>query len=205
MKIGEMNFRQLGNNLIVIKSEKAIKQIRNIEFPKESDSVLSWCYFDSECGITFEFLCPFNSENKQYYEVPGKNFSFKWRKGAVNEYDAEIVPTDMLKSSDLLEYIRSIIKNYEYDDELNKTRMIREIDHLREKDFPDDILVTLFKKNTNPEALWVRLLSFKDSTIIGKLLNEPNSDFGVHLGDMIKLEFYKDNEDVLRAGYICKI
>ena len=189
MKIGELSFRELGRNFIAIKGYELRENIKNIDFPKESDSILTWCYFDHECGITFEFLCPFNLKENKYYEIKNKDFSMKWRKGAVNEYEMEIILRDVLKSKKLWDYIFFIVENYENNDDLNETRQVKDIDHLREKDYPDDIMITLYKENLNPETLWVRLLTFNNGNFNGKLQNEPFQNFGIHLGDIIEIKF----------------
>jgi hypothetical protein len=170
-----------------------------MDLPKDSDSVLTWCYFDSEAGITFEYICPYNSKEKISHEIDNKNFSYKWRKEAVNDYEMEVLPQNILVNKlkkETIDYIRFIIENYENDNELNETRQVLGIDHLREKDYPDDIMVTLYKDELNPETLWVRLLTFKNGDFTGKIQNEPYQNFGVHLGDIIKIQFGKDKDGV---------
>lgn len=204
MKIGDANFRQIHRNFVVIKGDKIKNQFNDIETPIESDSVLTWCYCDTQCGITFEFICHFDSKEKKLFEIANKDFSAKWRRNAVNDCEMEVILQNEIKISDeTLKYIIFILANYESDDELNNTRKVICIDHLREKDYPDDITVLLYKKDLKPEVIWVHLEKLKDGILLGRMLNEPNSDFGIHYGDVIEIDFYKDNND-LRAVYLCK-
>jgi len=202
----DANFRQIGRQLIAVKDERAYNELKKeILFPEESDSILTFCYIDSEAGLTFDFLCPYNLKENKYYEIENKNFRQIFRKGFFDESEMEIVPYDLVKSNNLWDYIENVLlKNYEGDINLLKTRMVKDIDHLRENDYPDDILVILHKEGLNPEKLWVRLLKLDNGILSGKLQNEPVSDFGIHLNDTIKINFLKDDENILHAIYICK-
>jgi hypothetical protein len=65
--------------------------------------------------------------------------------------------------------------------------MVKDIDHLREKDYPDDILVIIYREGLNPEKLWVRLFKIDNGMLFGKLLNEPFGDLGMHYNDAIRI------------------
>jgi len=200
MKIGEVNFRQIHRKFVVLKDDRIKKQLEDVEFPLESDSILTWCYYDSQCGITFEFICPFNSKSKKSFEIADKDFAFKFRKGGMSDTEMEIISHENLKlSSETLNYIKSILEIYESDEELNETRRLAYIDHLRNESYFDDIRVLLYRQGFKPEVVWLRLTKLKDDNLIGKLLNQPLNDLGVSIDDKIVVGFYQDEDKILRA------
>ena len=165
----DVNFRQIYRHLVAVKDEKIIDDLKNhfkesFCFPKESDSILTFCYIDHDAGLTFDFLCPYNLKEKKYYEIKNKNFRQMYRSGCFDECEIEIISNEILTSNELWDYIENmLLKTYEYDQDLIKTRMVKDIDHLREKNFPDDILVIIYKEGLNPEKLWVRLLKIDNA------------------------------------------
>ena len=71
--------------------------------------------------------------------------------------------------------------------EKEKLRSLRFLDSCRHKDYPDDLAVSLYKKDMQPELVWVRADYFKDDEIRGELLNEPYNDLSVHKGESIRI------------------
>ena len=201
----EVNFREIDRQLIEIKDENAKNQLKDrVNFTNESDSLLFFCYIDSSAGLTFDFLCPFNSKNNEYFEIENKNFRHFFRKGFFNEVEINILSDEILKSEKLKEYIYSIIEHYENDDNKIHTRKCCDIDHLRQIDYPDDVLVYICKDGLDTERIWVRLNKVVDGKLYGTLLNEPNSYFGIHRNEEIKMEFFKGNDNKYNLIYICK-
>ena len=62
-------------------------------------------------------------------------------------------------------------------------------------DYPDDILVIFLKDDYKPEGCWVRSMEVEEGRCIGKLLNEPDQDYGVHENDLIPFDIVKEGED----------
>ncbi len=64
-----------------------------------------------------------------------------------------------------------------------------ELDQFRAPGYFDDVSVILISKNNEytPEVVWVRLDEMMKGGVVfqGQLLNEPNADFGVHIGEII--------------------
>jgi hypothetical protein len=204
MIVNDSNFRELHRNLVVLKGDWIIKDLKNhIDFPESCDSILTFCYIDEDAGMTFDLLCMYNYSKDEHYEIDNKHLRQIYRKEAVNECEMKIFLDKNYKNEKFLKYINDTINIYENNEKLNFTRKMEDIDHLREKNYPDDILVIIYKENINPEAIWVRLAEVKDGILFGKLLNEPNSDFGIHFNDIISINFYKDEENIIRAIY-CK-
>ena len=127
-----------------------------------------------------------------------------YRKGFFDESEIEIIPESILKSVSLKQYIENIIENYEKNENKIFTRKIKDLDHLRENNFPDDILVYIYKEGLNTERVWVRLTKVENGKLYGILQNEPHSNFGIHIFDEIKIEIFKDDDGKVNTIYICE-
>ncbi len=75
----------------------------------------------------------------------------------------------------------------------------KDLDHLRDKHNPDDVMVILRRKGEEKgEGVWVRLEGVTEMFIIGELLNDPYDDYGYHKGDMVCIrEVEADGETAL--------
>ncbi|WP_165062078.1 hypothetical protein [Adlercreutzia sp. ZJ154] len=94
-------------------------------------------------------------------------------------------------------------KTYEPDD--NATLKLREaefLDPIRRPLYPDDVRALLLKEGMSAEFVWLRLCDLKDDSVFGKLLNEPEQDFGVHADDVLPLAFRDDNERGIEAAVL---
>ena len=106
MICGDVNFREINKRLISTKDEQAINDLKSrVHFPEDCDSILMFCYIDNSVGLTFEFLCPYNSNERKYYERNMKDLRQIYRKGFFKESEIEIIPDDILKSEKLNKYI----------------------------------------------------------------------------------------------------
>ena len=74
---------------------------------------------------------------------------------------------------------------------------VEAIDTSRSPEFPDDVLVILIHGNNAPEGCWVRCEKIADGMMAGTLLNEPDSDFGVHRGDLISFGIAQQGDRLL--------
>ena len=79
-------------------------------------------------------------------------------------------------------------ETYHGNKEVLPTRDIVEIDPLRNTCFPDDIQVLLQKDGVKSECPWVRLCGINDRRLFGILLNEPFSNFGIHMNDRVQVD-----------------
>ncbi len=66
-----------------------------------------------------------------------------------------------------------------------KTREMTFLDASRSKDCVDDILVYLTREGFEPEPHYVKITGLGDRWFVGTLLEEPNAEFGCHVGDVI--------------------
>ena len=78
----------------------------------------------------------------------------------------------------------------------------KELDEFRNEYYPDDVLVTLYRKDKPIEKVWVRCEFVTDRCMFGILLNEPYGELDYHENEVIGFEFYgeKDNRLLLANG-----
>lgn len=74
-------------------------------------------------------------------------------------------------------------------EQLYEIRNREDIGRFRSSGYFDDVSVILIAKDQEriPEVVWVRLEEMQEggTQYWGELLNEPDDDFGVHVGDML--------------------
>ena len=87
-----------------------------------------------------------------------------------------------------------ITLHYDAPEDVERSRRFDFLDEFRNEDYPDDMLVLTLKEGLNPEGCWVRLTGLGDKCFIGTLLNEPNQDFGYHMGEEIAFFIFTDDE-----------
>ena len=56
-------------------------------------------------------------------------------------------------------------------------------------------MVLTVKDGLKPEGCWVRITGLGDKHFIGTLLNEPDQNFGYHMGDTIMFFLYGGEGD----------
>jgi len=160
------------------------------------NAVLCYCYIDSSAGMSFHFLgfanyddndIDVDSYEKQLAEKIVLLFRYK--------DDAEIKPYSK-ETSMFNERAKMVDDGYHRDERVLPTRNIAQIDHLRHNSCPDDIKVLLRKEGLQIEQVWVRLAGIENGNLTGVLLNEPNSDFGVHSGDIVCVQVTSRGDDV---------
>jgi hypothetical protein len=205
MKLSDngFNFRAILNKLVIFKDKSIIERMHKNKLNENSDAVLTYCYVDDEAGITFEYLCPYNIEKRAMFVQEDKDYSYKLRFGSV--VDCEILIIDSDNTGDIIidKWIDMIKNGYKTSDDIIEFRTWGFIDHLRAKEYPDDILIGLFKEGLKGEGMYIKLIKKEDKKIFGKLLNEPYQNFGVHLFDIIEVNFGKDNNGVISCFYEC--
>ncbi len=87
--------------------------------------------------------------------------------------------------------IAVINEAYAPSEDVAAIRSVDLIDDSRHPDYPDDILVIFLKDDYKPEGCWVRSMEVEEGRCIGKLLNEPDQDYGVHENDLIPFDIVK--------------
>ena len=228
MLIKEESFRKLSGSYIILKNkELALKQAKLIKMAEsidesklenieneidkinidiEPNSVLLMPYIDYFNGLSFLTLavCQLNDDNLVIYERENfKSILVSHISDIANEEFIYLKDTNIEGSFDLdyySEYMRQVIPDYNLDEDVYKLRRILDLDPMRNKDFPDDVLVYFYKSGFNPEAMWVRYESIDGNAIVGVLLNNPSQDLKINEGD--KIIFYLA-EDTQNGNLMC--
>ena len=199
-----MNFRDVEKKLCIIVDEQTAK----ILSPDiEANALLCMGYVDHMAGLTYEALALANYCDCDYSVVwETKEICLKIRAGSVA--NKIIMP---IENKVLLNKFQSrieILENYYTDADVLECRAIEELDKFRHPEFPDDLAMFLAKKGNKMETIWVRALSFIGTNehmiaIKVQLLNEPYSDFGVHIHDEIDaFGFIDDNGERVFAHVV---
>ena len=190
-----MNFRDVEKKLCIIVDEQTAK----ILSPDiEANALLCMGYVDHTAGLTYEALALANYCDGDYSVVwEAKDISLKIRSGSVA--NKIIMPIENKVLMNKFKFRIELLENYYTDANVLECRAIEELDKFRHPDFPDDLAMFLAKKGNKMETIWVRAISYigSNENIVGikvQLLNEPYSDFGVHIHDIIDAVSFLDEE-----------
>lgn len=188
-KIGETNFRNLYHQIIYIRPTEELRASLSKHFDviSEDDGVLAYGYIDDQAGFSFRILCSANIKSNKLSR--GKFVSDVYiiiRRGQLNP--CEYIDMDYcdLDTADFDKEIKGINDICTCESEQTETmRRFAFLDEVRSIDYPDDIQVILVKEGLNPEQVWAKCWAFTEKELFAKMLNEPNQDFGVHIGSVI--------------------
>ena len=232
MLIKEENFRKLYHKMIVIKADEFAHQVgqsiqldiaaesnpdkdieevlKSIRIPEKVNAILAIPYIDHEAGISFMSLAMavLDGENVEIIKRESFGSLSLIRKNDIRDMEFEYLENlNANKDFDPGHYeeYSHMLDTYSRDEAIEALRSITDIDHLRNEDYPDDILVHFIKEDLQAEGMWVRYESITPEGMIeGKLLNTPFQDFGVKAGDDVKVFPYKP-EDMDELIIICDL
>lgn len=222
-KGSEFSFRELYGKYIQIldkeQAESLVKPMelddgeifRQIDCDMEVNSIFVYCYIDHHAGMSFEVLTVGLYEDgiNRIHERTDFKSMIKLRKDLFDNLDACVLEDDSYFDENYGEYVRDHDKFYT-NPQLDKIRNLQAIDSIRDDMFPDDILVVFFKEGLQKEGMWVRLEKIDDDLptvndepgqfplLYGELLNQPKQDFGVNIGDSVRVLVIKyEDGDVM--------
>lgn len=185
--------------------DELFDRIENFKLEEEVNSLLVLPYVDHQAGFSFQTVavCLLNGDDLLVYERADEFQSMsniRW--DATTDFEFEYLDNLNIKADfDIEEYkshARDVFKHYNDDKKILVLRMLPMLDEFRNEQHPDDILVFFFKEGLAPEGMWVRYDDFnEDHEIFGRLLNQPNQDFGVNMGDTVKFSFAKNQDGAL--------
>ncbi len=196
MKYNEVGFRAFYHQLNALMMTERIRSIID-DFPdvEKANCVLTYGYIDHEAGMTLNILAAGKRRGGSFTFFDGndevnlivrmetvENEDFFWFEDADNRLKS--------RYSEKIE----MLKGYDVSEEIEKTRNMAFLDDSRDKFYIDDVMVYLTKKGLQPEGCWTRISGLGDHWFTGKLLNEPNQDFGYHLDETIGF-FLQKTED----------
>ena len=216
MLFNEATFRNLIYTMVIVKSKKDAEyqeklfnidtinlenfqeEFESISIEKNVNAMLLFPYLDYNRGISFLLVMTglIEGDKVTFYNRPNFDTFQTIRKDTLKDKEFYYLK-DLLINDDFdLEYYFNYAVNqtevYRNDSEVEILRAFEEIDSCRNEDFPDDFLVYFFKEGLNPEGMWVRGIELKKDYILAELLNQPNQDFGINAGDIIKVIVYED-------------
>ena len=200
-----MNFRDVEKKLCIIVDEQTAK----ILSPDiEANALLCMGYVDHTAGLTYEALALANYCDGDYSVVwEAKDVSLKIRSGSVA--NKIIMPIENKVLMNKFKFRIGLLENYYTDANVLECRAIEELDKFRHPDFPDDFAMILAKEGNKPETIWVRAISYIGANenimaIKVQLLNEPYSDFGIHIHDIIDAVSFLDGSGERILAHIVK-
>ncbi len=196
MKYCEAGFRAMYRRFCTFPLTDNIRKLIG-KFPgaETANCVLAYGYIDTEAGLTMEILATGveKGENFRFFDGDDK-VTVKLRIGSVEDVDFSIIddPNGDLKKT----YADKIgmINVYDAPEDVEKSRGFTFLDSCRHSYYIDDVLVFLTKEGLEPEGCWTRIIGLGDHFIMGKLLNEPDQNFGRHMGEKIAF-FVKRTKD----------
>ena len=198
--LGEMGFREVAGSVIYAKGAKAAINSALAKENSDYPDYVAYGYIDHECGLSLHVLGSARIVNgcaEYLHDLEDRALTL--RSGGIEAVECAQVVDSAL--SEFGERITSVREGYGMDDpQLVELRGIRMLDGFRHPQYPDDIRALLFKEGVDGvEQVWLRTCaSSEDYSILARLLNEPNADFGVHEGDVLPIGF-AEGED----GPVC--
>ena len=204
MKYTETGFRALYKRFCAFMITDAIQSCTN-GFPGESDAncILTYGYIDHEAGLTLAVLAAGYKSAKGFRFYDGNNSAHHMiRVGAVaNDEFFHFDDAADRSFKERYAYKLSMLKFYDVSEEIEKTRMMAFLDGCRDSNCIDDVLVHLTREGFRTEGCWVRISGLGDHCIMGKLLNEPIQNFGVHINEWIAfvIQETKDKNIICRC------
>ncbi len=196
MKYQETGFRALYHNFAAFKiSENIRNAISDFPNASEANCVLVYGYIDHEAGLTLEIMAAGIEKNKRYkFFEPSVGMRSFIRIGAIEQEEFVLFnDKDGSFGSRFAEQI-DILKHYDVDEEIEKSRKMGFLDGCRHPHYPDDVMVYLVRKDRQTDGCWARISGLGEHYIIATLLNEPNQDFGYHIGEKIAF-FVQETEE----------
>ena len=164
--------------------------------PSDATGAVGFVYVDSLCGITFNV--------EAWSKTDGNSFQIISRLGDTGlmlllrydifaKYGKRLLTPSEQASFDLPTYPDWLSVYYEGEETMRALRALPLLDPFRAHGYPDDIECRLSDEAglqaKGEEWVWVKVCQQEgDGLFIGKLLNEPHLDFGVHAGEMVYVD-----------------
>lgn len=201
MKYTEYGFRAFDHQFNAVELNSFLRGLIKA-FPDsgKANILLTYGYIDHNAGLTLEVLAAGERKGDSFYFFdPDDGARVSLRMESVKDEEFYWFADESGDLKKRYEKKIEVLKGYDVEEEIEKTREMDFLDSSRDPYFIDDILVYLTKEGLNPEGCWVRIEGLGDHFFMGTLLNEPHQDFGYHVGEKIAF-FAQKSED---GGIIC--
>lgn len=205
MKFSELSFRDIYHKFLILtwRIDKLGDDEGGCMIPEESNAVLVYPYIDRTAGLSLDVLAPAVLPSGKilhdYALIEKLNRRYTIRSGALDEVELAIPDDPGTLREIYAEHCRVIDEGYSCGADVEATRQVDVVDHLRHENYPDDVQVALFSEDGAVEIVWVRLEGIAEQGYLyGELLNQPYGDYEVVAGDVLALGLTKDNEGIPR-------
>lgn len=182
MKYDETGFRGVYQTFVTFPLEAFKESVINYPGYEKADCVLGYGFAREAEGIFIAAVaCGRHMDNGVEFFAAGRAPVFvSIRK--LRQYDFMIVSEKDLREryADKI----SSLREYDASSEVMESRTFAFLDDSRDPYQIDDVQVELVRDNVESEFVTVRITGLEPPYIIGRLLDEPSGDFGVHMGDV---------------------
>ena len=152
MKLKEFNFRDLDKKIILLNDKNLISNT-DITIP-----YYGIIYIDHNNGISLRIV---NDNNNSY--IVGEGYIFRYKD--IENIDIEF--KDNINDKNLIDMW---VNNYYKDEDIIKTRDLKQLDKFRLESNPDIINIT-FTKDNKEEKVWSKIIGYTDEGIVCSLIN----------------------------------
>lgn len=194
------NFREFYHQLCFIKSEKLVQvcRVMKVDAAEDDNGIIAYGYIDRSHGLSFTAVstAKLTSEGTIRYGMLCSDISLRISLDSVQD----VLFFNLMETNcDTFAFMPFIERTMIFEDNNPQLELMRQttmLDPLRHAQYPDDISVVLYQEGLQPEKIWVRCVGCvnEEGVWLGKLLNEPYSDYGCHNGDKIKFQTFADDD-----------
>ncbi|MGN0480229.1 MAG: SseB family protein [Lachnospiraceae bacterium] len=201
MNFKETGFRPFYHNFCAVTLNQALRgRISGIEGFESAEYALTYGYMDEEKGLMLEVLAAAVMEDGGFGfadEKPNVRRSISIDEVAAQEF--LFFPNEDGSLYDRYGEKIKLLSQYEAGEDIEKTREMDFLDDSRDMKFIDNVSVTLKKAGLVDEVRTVRIVGVGANYFLGRLVEEPNQDFGYHLGDTFSFAL----NEVSKGKVIC--
>ena len=148
------------------------------------NSIAGIPYIDNSKGLVIDCFALTDFESREIRAKVKKDTRLIIQAVGLEKNQVKVLSEHEVEETNYKEEMEAIFKSCFESSEREITRGLTGVNRLRQFGSPDDILVILRKQGEEPEGVWMKLEKYsEDSRLSGMLLNEPYSDFGLHVGD----------------------
>ena len=196
-KIREFNFRELDKSYIFVHNPILAKAMEPFFDTENSNGLIVYGYNDHIQGLGFEVLAAANLDNGRLQLGKGNNdISLQLKVSDILEEEAITLPRDLPVWGQFADKQAIVEAKHCVNEEILATRNVVNLDACRSLIVPDEVSVQLVKGELI-ETCQVRLEGIQKLFIVGILLQEPNSAFGIHEGDSLSFYNVKNEQGIM--------